>query len=70
MKTRLGYHVIRVNSRTAEQDQPLSLVKEGIRARLLAQRTQAQAMSQARLMSEALTRDAAWRMPPSSQGWR
>jgi peptidyl-prolyl cis-trans isomerase D len=56
VKTRLGYHVIRVNSRTAEQDQPLSLVKEGIRARLLAQRTQAQAMSQARLMSEALAR--------------
>lgn len=54
VKTSFGYHVIRVASRQDEHEQPLSQVKESIRARLSAQRTQALAQSQVQSMSTAL----------------
>jgi peptidyl-prolyl cis-trans isomerase D len=56
VKTGFGYHVIRVSSRTEEQDLPLSAVKERIRGTLLAQRTQAQATAQAQQVSAALAK--------------
>ena len=56
VKTSFGYHVIRVSSRNAEQDPPLSAVKERIRGTLLAERTQALATTQAQQLSAALLR--------------
>jgi peptidyl-prolyl cis-trans isomerase D len=56
VKTSFGYHIIRVSSRTAEQDPPLSQVKERIRGTLLAQRTQALATAQAQQVAAALAR--------------
>ena len=56
VKTSFGYHVIRVSSRNAEQDPPLSAVKERIRGTLLAERTQALATTQAQQVSAALLR--------------
>jgi peptidyl-prolyl cis-trans isomerase D len=56
VKTSFGYHVIRVNSRTEEQEQPLSAVKEQIRGMLLSQRTQALATTQAEQVAAALAR--------------
>jgi peptidyl-prolyl cis-trans isomerase D len=56
VKTNFGYHVIRVNSRTEEQDLPLSQVKDRIRGTLLAQRTQNLAATQAQQVAAALAR--------------
>ena len=56
VKTSFGYHVIRVASRREEHERPLSEVKEGIRARLSSERTQALAQSQVQSLSAALAR--------------
>jgi peptidyl-prolyl cis-trans isomerase D len=56
VKSSFGYHIIRVSSRTEEQDQPLAQVKERIRGTLLAQRTQSQAAAQVQQVSAALAR--------------
>ena len=48
--------MIRVASRREEHEQPLSEVKEGIRARLSSERTQALAQSQVQSLSAALAR--------------
>jgi peptidyl-prolyl cis-trans isomerase D len=56
VKTSFGYHVIRVASRQEEHQRPLSEVKEGIRARLSSERTQALAQSQVQSLSAALAR--------------
>jgi peptidyl-prolyl cis-trans isomerase D len=54
VKTNFGYHVIRVSSRQEQHERALSEVKEGIRARLSSERTQALAQSQVQSMSAAL----------------
>jgi peptidyl-prolyl cis-trans isomerase D len=54
VKTSFGYHVIRVSSRQEQRERALSEVKEGIRARLSSERTQALAQSQVQSMSTAL----------------
>jgi peptidyl-prolyl cis-trans isomerase D len=56
VKTDFGYHVIRVASRREEHERPLSEVKEGIRARLSSERTQALVQSQVQSLSAALAR--------------
>jgi peptidyl-prolyl cis-trans isomerase D len=56
VKTSMGYHIIRVNSRTEELDPPFSAVKERIRGTLLAQRTQSQAAAQAQQVDASLAR--------------
>lgn len=56
VKSSFGYHVIHVNSRTEEQDPPLSAVKDRIRGTLLAQRTQSQASAKAQQVGAALAR--------------
>jgi peptidyl-prolyl cis-trans isomerase D len=56
VKSSYGYHVIRVGSRNAETDPPLSDVTEAIRGRLLAQRTQALATTQAQQVQAALAK--------------
>ena len=54
VKTNFGYHIIRVSSRQEQRERALSEVKEGIRARLSSERTQALAQSQVQSMSAAL----------------
>ena len=54
VKTDFGYHIIRVSSRQEQRERALSEVKEGIRARLSSERTQALAQSQVQSMSAAL----------------
>lgn len=54
VKTNFGYHIIRVSSRQEQRERPLSEVKEGIRARLSSERTQALAQSQVQSMSAAI----------------
>jgi peptidyl-prolyl cis-trans isomerase D len=54
VKTSFGYHVIRVASRQEQRERALSEVKEGIRARLSSERTQALAQSQVQSMSAAI----------------
>jgi peptidyl-prolyl cis-trans isomerase D len=54
VKTDFGYHVIRVASRQERRERALSEVKEGIRARLSSERTQALAQSQIQSMSAAI----------------
>lgn len=56
VKTSFGYHVIRVSSRREQRVQPMAEVKEGIRARLSSERTQALAQSQVQSMSASLAR--------------
>ena len=56
VKTSMGYHIIRVSSRTEELDPPFSAVKERIRGTLLAQRTQSQAVAQVQQVAGALAR--------------
>jgi peptidyl-prolyl cis-trans isomerase D len=56
VKTSFGYHVIKVISRTEEQDQPLSQVKEMIRATLVSQRAQSLGTTQVQQVAAALAR--------------
>ncbi|HET9316982.1 MAG TPA: peptidylprolyl isomerase, partial [Vicinamibacteria bacterium] len=56
VKTSFGYHIIRVTSRTEEQDPPLAQVKDRIRGTLLAQRTQQQAAAQVQQVAGALAK--------------
>jgi peptidyl-prolyl cis-trans isomerase D len=56
VKTSFGYHVIRVTARHEEREELLGEVKDGIRARLTTERTQALADSQVQTMTAALAR--------------
>jgi peptidyl-prolyl cis-trans isomerase D len=56
VKTSFGYHVIRVTARHEEREELLGEVKEGIRARLTTERTQALADAQVQAMTAALAR--------------
>lgn len=56
VKTAMGYHVIRVNSRNEERDQPLSQVKEMIRANLVSKRVQSLGTTQVQQVATALAR--------------
>jgi peptidyl-prolyl cis-trans isomerase D len=68
VKTNFGYHVIRVASRQEEQERPLSDVKEGIRARLSSERTQALAQSQVQSLAAALAAGRSLEAAAKEQG--